>query len=1199
MPNARTPLVLATVTALLGSLLIVSAPAAADDFAGPPSDPLFAGCSGPGSDEFDGSSVDPGTWTSSHGTVSASVVDGALVLPTVAHNAGTAPHLQQPLPAGGWEATTQVTVSLAGAFQQAGIMLRENATEWIALSVYYSAGQKRVQFNRGGVTDFVALPSGAGSTYWLRMTSDGTRVSGSYSTDGTTFTAIGTQAPLGAFAPTGIGPVAFRGASSTAPQIDASFDWFRWSPDAARIAACDGPLHEYCAGPGSDEFGGTAVDGAVWPHVVNGPVHATVADGELVLPTVAVNSPAAPFIAQDVPTGQWEATVSVEIAPTAAYQQAGLMLWESASEWVALDVYYSGQRRVQFNRAGVSASIALPTTSGPRFWLRMTSDGSHVRGSYSTDGSTFQSVGSAASLGAFAPNRIGPTAFRGATSSAPEIDANFDWFRWSPVGDDCAGGGEVAPEFVDARERWRELLIGSPTIDPGVEPFASVIASEAALATGYLDSITVAGEPWADLATSDQAQSLTAFRRLKAIATSWATPGSPLHGDARALAETLRVFDWMIANRYNATTPDTGNWWYLEIGFPLEVNELAVILYDELDADVRDDAMDAIDVFSPTVGLTGANRVWKAMVVGLRGIIVGDAGKVAQARDQVGAEFEVTPTGDGFHWDGGFLQHTDYPYTGGYGISFLVNLADLLLLLDGSPWEVVDPDVANVYGWVSDAFDPVMFEGTMMDSVRGREISREYNPDHAAGATTLRAMLGIAAGAPSADGDVIRGIVARHLTATERDDFWQGGSLTELEWGVEALAGSAAPPLHGTWVYNSMGRVIHHGDASAVGIAMSSTRIKTYEAINSENSRSWYTADGMTYLYDAEPAYGGDFWATVNRYRLAGTTVDTHVRSATSGAHTAPTNTFAGGVTGAGGTAAATGMVLDAFGSDLSARKSWFFFGDEVVALGSGITRAAVSGNGWDGAPRRIETVLENRAVASASELLVDGAAAGTTPGTAETHADASWAHLTTGESETGYVLLGDTTLKALTEDRTGTWAAINAASGSSDTRTDRYTTLWVDHGAAPTNAGYGYVLLPGADAAATEGYAQTPGVRVLADTSAVTAVEHVADGSVAANFWSTGTATVARDGAALLSVTGAASVTLERDGDEYVLSVVDPTQARTTPLVVELHVVGASVVSTSPGVTAIQTSPTVQLSVPVSGAKGATFTARIAVPAP
>lgn len=43
------------------------------------------------------------------------------------------------------------------------------------------------------------------------------------------------------------------------------------------------------------------------------------------------------------------------------------------------------------------------------------------------------------------------------------------------------------------------------------------------------------------------------------------------------------------------------------------------------------------------------------------------------------------------------MQHASFTYTGGYALSFLVNLVDLLYLLHGSASEVTDAPVNNVY----------------------------------------------------------------------------------------------------------------------------------------------------------------------------------------------------------------------------------------------------------------------------------------------------------------------------------------------------------------------------------------------------------------------------------------------------------------------------------------------------------------------
>ncbi|HBS73142.1 MAG TPA: hypothetical protein DEB55_01980 [Microbacterium sp.] len=1201
-PSRRT----VTASLVVATLIAVSAliaPHAPSATAAAPGDPLAHACAAPGSDEFSDATLDTSLWASSTGApVPYTLHDGDLVLTTVAENSATVPHLQQPVPEGTWEITTEVEISPVGSYQQAGLMLRENASEWLALTVYHSNGQQRVQLNFGGANAGpITLPGGAGPSYLLRMSSDGTHIRGQYSTDGETFQSVGATIALGAFAPTGIGPTALRGASSSATEIDARFSWFRLTPDAEAFAACDGPLFNICAAEGSDEFEGAALDPAIWTASANGPVSSSLSAGRLIMPTVAANSSAAPAPLQPLPSGDWQVTTQVTIDPTGSYQQAGLLLWDDSDEWIVLDVYWSsGERRIQFNRSGNNSGfISVPSGHGSSYWFRLTNTDGSITGSYSLDGETFSGLSGSVALGTFAPIGVGPTALRGAASSAGSVDAHFEWFRWSPTSSELIECGHPTTDpttgpAATAREAWRAHLIGDAAIDTTHEPYASRLAAQTATALGYWSSVSPGAEPWSDLSTAEQADTLEALRRIKAMAVAWATPGSALSDDPDLLEDTVATFNWVIAQRYYDGMPATGNWWYPQIGFPLEVNEIVVVLHDELAAADIDAAMDAVDHFSPSVNLTGANRVWKAMVVGLRGVIVGDSAKISAASTGLSPVFDLVTSGDGFYADGSFVQHAWYPYTGGYGTSLLLNLADILLLLSGTPWEVTDPDVARVYEWARDAFDPVMFDGIMMDSVRGREMSREYNPDVEAGSTALRALLVLAESAPVGDSDGIRAIVARHLGG-DVTTFWENGSLSELALGEAAVASGSAAALNGTWAFTSMARVVHHDGDYAVAVAMSSNRLATFESINNENFRSWYTADGMTYVHDIDgEQFSEDYWATVNRYRLPGTTVDTHTRSATNGAGYKPTNAFAGTSAGVDGTAAASGMVLDAYGSDLEARKSWFFFDGAIVAVGSDISRSSVAGNGWDGTARHIETIIENRRTEPGSTLVVDGSAAGTTSGAVESISGAEWAQLTNGDSRLGYVFPDGIDLEVLRESRTGSWAAINSASGSSTTRTGDYSTLWIDHGTTPSNAGYAYIILPGATEATTEAFAAAPTIRILADGPTVSAAEDTANMAIAANFWDA--ATLTRDGVDYLTTSAPLSVTTERDGDEIALTIVEPTRARTGTVTVELHLDADAVIESSPGVSVVRTGPTVQLSIDVTNARGAAFVVRLAL---
>ena len=66
---------------------------------------------------------------------------------------------------------------------------------------------------------------------------------------------------------------------------------------------------------------------------------------------------------------------------------------------------------------------------------------------------------------------------------------------------------------------------------------------------------------------------------------------------------------------------------------------------------------------------------------------------------------------------------------------------------------------------------------------------------------------------------------------------------------------------------------------------MYSQRVGNYEFGNTENKKGWHTADGMLYLYNQDFAqFDEGYWATIDPYRLPGTTVDT--RELVNGAYT-------------------------------------------------------------------------------------------------------------------------------------------------------------------------------------------------------------------------------------------------------------------------------------------------------------------------
>ena len=268
-----------------------------------------------------------------------------------------------------------------------------------------------------------------------------------------------------------------------------------------------------------------------------------------------------------------------------------------------------------------------------------------------------------------------------------------------------------------------------------------------------------------------------------------------------------------------------------------------------------------------------------------------------------------------------------------------------------------------------------------------------------------------------------------------------------------------------------------------------------YESINGENLKGWYTGDGMTYLYNSDLSQFADgFWPTVNSYRLPGTTVDSVPLANSAGHNTFSSQNWVGGASILGSYGVA-GMSLTSVFGTLTAKKSWFMFDDEIVALGSDISSQ-------DG--RTIETIVENRKLNSGGNntLTVDGRAKPSTLGWSETMAGAGWVHLagSTPGADIGYYFPGAATVKGLREARTSSWSDIGTGSTSSITR--NYVTLWFDHGASPSDRSYAYVLLPNKTASEVGAYAGNPQVTILGNSSAVHAVRENTLNIVAANFW-------------------------------------------------------------------------------------------------
>jgi regulation of enolase protein 1 (concanavalin A-like superfamily) len=214
-----------------------------------PEDPMYAQCTGAGSDELDGDGLDRSLWsTAIRGDLDRSVVrDGAWRIPTYPGNSTSAPLLLQPVPEAPWEVTTQVTLDPQVNFQQAGLIVRRDDANSVRIDISHVDAGKRFDFvwrnngvdrnNAWTAEDSALAPPETGDTVWLRITHHGAWLTASYSIDGATFVNLGRATPADQLAATDVGPFAYRGPAAT-PELTAAFDWVRFTPDEEELAAC-------------------------------------------------------------------------------------------------------------------------------------------------------------------------------------------------------------------------------------------------------------------------------------------------------------------------------------------------------------------------------------------------------------------------------------------------------------------------------------------------------------------------------------------------------------------------------------------------------------------------------------------------------------------------------------------------------------------------------------------------------------------------------------------------------------------------------------------------------------------------------------------------------------------------------------------------------------------------------------------------
>jgi len=677
------------------------------------------------------------------------------------------------------------------------------------------------------------------------------------------------------------------------------------------------------------------------------------------------------------------------------------------------------------------------------------------------------------------------------------------------------------------------------------------------------------------------------FLRLGVMCKAYRTKGGELYDNKKLSNDILNAILWMNENKYKMDGRTHGNWWDWQIGSPLRFIDCIVMMKNEMTEEQYKKCVATLRIHvgegKPAPG--DANAMWNMFIRLMIGTLSKDDAYLKRVMDGMDSVwFKYSTAGDGFYADGSYLMHGTHPYTGSYGASAIECAAKLAYLVNGTRYDISQASKNQAIKWIHEAYAPVIYNGLMMDMTRGRSMSRETEGDHSIGHVIIRSMYLFTLIVPESDALPIQELIKYWITAATYRSIYYGKDVTNNNNYVffiselKQLMNNANVPTADKPVFHkqfpSMTRIVHSMPDFTFGISMHNHIVQNCESIIGENLKGWNMAAGMTYLYNSDMGqFSDNYWATIDPYRLPGTTIN---QKSETRCHTVNGDSWVGG-TSIDGLYGIAGMYLKPSGQTLAAKKSWFMFDDEIVALGSGISSADNIG---------AETIIENRKLKpdNGNTFTVDGNVLSSfTP--APMLLNPTWAHLSGNDahSDIGYYFPANSNVQVVRGERSGNWRSINLSPLQSLDRVLKanYLTLYFDHGINPKDAFYSYVILPNKSVEQVKSYSATPDITILENSSEAQGVSEKNLRIIGVNFWNDAAKTVGP----ITSDRKSSVMTRETDSEIFV-SVSDPTK-RGGVITIQIGLNASECLAKDENINIVQLSPAILFTVDGAGKNG------------
>jgi chondroitin AC lyase len=543
------------------------------------------------------------------------------------------------------------------------------------------------------------------------------------------------------------------------------------------------------------------------------------------------------------------------------------------------------------------------------------------------------------------------------------------------------------------------------------------------------------------------------------LARACKKPGSPFYDDPQVKEAASTAFDFWIEHDFISD-----NWWWNEMGTPNWVINTMLILDTDLTEKQRIEGLEIagranLEAFGAR---PGGDLIQIAGMLGKQALFRRDETILERVVNVIANEIKVT-TGRGLQPDMSFHHRVDNVIsTLSYGVGYADAFAYWAVKIAGTKFRFPESALKLLIDYYLDGICKSMVYGKFPDpGAKNRDLSR-------------RGTLG-AAGSELPE------------NLMKVSDYRK----EELEQIVHIRKENKEPNLTWDRFFWSSEYFTHQRPGYFASVRMHSSRNHTVEEPhNEEGLKNHHLGDGANYVSLTGKEYF-DIFPVWNWQMVPGTTaVQKPSLSPPKDIARQGLTDFVGGVSD--GTYGAAAFDFKSPHDPLKARKAWFFFDDEYVCLGSGISSTAeypvyttLNQCLLDG-PVRVRTRKEEVTLPKGSRVV----------------SGVSWiAH-----GGVAYIFPEEQAIGIANEKVTGSWRDItHQVNSEAEPVTHDVFALWIDHGIRPSRARYAYTVVPRATLSALDAYAKNPPVSVLANNESAQAVLQAGLSRAAVVFYEAG----------------------------------------------------------------------------------------------